>query len=113
MYYPRCCMCVERPYEFMGYCRRCFTATAADARAKGREPMEFAKELWENYNFLYGLRASPELEAKLHLRLALVPKKGERGFTIRPGVSVLPTLKLKGHCSKIQKTVQRRPSKPN
>lgn len=99
-YDPRCVMCVERPYEILGLCRRCFTVTAADARAKGVQPLTYAKELEESYRYIYNLKASHELSDKLRLCLSLQPKKGRNSFTIRPGVSFHPYPRTQA-CKKI------------
>ena len=64
-YGTRCPMCLERHYEVCGFCRPCFHATAADARSKGRPVLAYVLELWENYNMIYSLNASPELQRVL------------------------------------------------
>lgn len=90
LYAPLCCMCLERRYQVMGFCNECFQTCCHDAAARGLEAKTYAAELWHNYNYLYGLKASTEMAEKLQLHLALAPKPGETSIRVRLGASFQP-----------------------
>ena len=87
LYAPRCPMCLEYDSQFQGFCSICYRVCCKDAAARGINASDYCTELWHNYDYLYGLKASKEMAERLHLHLALAPKPGETRIRITPKAS--------------------------
>lgn len=87
LYAPRCPMCLDYDQQFEGFCSICYRVCRKDAAERGIDAADYCAELWANYDYLYGMKASTEMAERLQLHLALAPKPGETKITIRPGAA--------------------------